>query len=100
MKETTEDSFATDILSKEKVLLKLGAGWCGACSTIKGPLDEAVEETQIEAFSVDVDTNPNLTQQFNIRNLPTLLFFRNGNIINRHVGMADKETLRLFIEAN
>lgn len=75
--------------------IKFGALWCGPCKIIKPIVEELAKEYEGKiAFSnVDVDNNPELSNEFGIRNVPTILFFKNGKIVDKQVGATTKSAL-------
>ena len=100
--ELTDANFEELVLKSDKpVLVDFWAEWCGPCRMV-GPV---VEELSIEydgkvvIGKVDVDNNPNISSQFGIRNIPTLLFFKNGEIVDKQVGAVPKSTLAAKLDA-
>lgn len=77
------------------VLVDFSAKWCGPCKALTPILESLDNEIEdMDFYKVDIDENPELAQQFNVRGVPTLLVFKNGEPIATHVGMAPKNALK------
>lgn len=84
-----------EILNTDKlVVLECGAEWCGPCKAIKPILDD-IEKTYngIIVGTCDVDESPEIPEKFNIRNVPTILFIKNNEVLDRTVGAQPKQTI-------
>jgi thioredoxin 1 len=85
----TDDNFETEVLRRTKlVLVDFWADWCGPCHMI-APVIETVAAThagQLVVGTLNVDEHPHTAQRFQIRALPTLLFFKEGQVVDRIVG--------------
>lgn len=100
--EITDANFEELVLKSDKpVLLDFWAVWCGPCRMV-GPLVEEISneyEGKAVVGKVDVDSNPAVSAKFGIRNIPTILFFKNGEIVDKQVGAVPKQTIAGKLEA-
>ncbi|MBR3836925.1 MAG: thioredoxin [Clostridia bacterium] len=100
MRELTNKTFDATIRETEGlVLVDFWASWCGPCRMIAPVLEELDQE--VEGFSVckvNVDENPELADRFQIEAIPTLLFFKNGELVKKKMGLYPKDALQLIIK--
>jgi len=87
--------------SKVPILADFWATWCGPCRMITPVLEEIAEEQgeAVRIVKVDVDNNPELSNRFGIRNIPTLLFFKGGELKDQVVGLTSKADLTSRLNA-
>lgn len=100
--ELTDANFEELVLKSDKpVLVDFWAEWCGPCRMVGPVVEELSKEYdgKVVIGKVDVDNNPNISSQFGIRNIPTLLFFKNGEIVDKQVGAVPKSTLAAKLDA-
>ena len=100
--EVNDSNFDEIVLKANKpVLVDFWAEWCGPCRMIGPIVKELAEEYEGRAImaKVDVDSCPETSEKFSIRNIPTLLFFKNGEQVNKHVGATQKKVLADKIDA-
>lgn len=92
----TDDTFAAEVdQATGLVLVDFWATWCGPCLAIAPVLEQLAESYagKIRVAKVDVDANQAVTQRFNVRSIPSLLFFRDGRHVDTVVGAVPKATL-------
>ncbi|MDX1586827.1 MAG: thioredoxin TrxA [Candidatus Halalkalibacterium sp. M3_1C_030] len=98
----TDDSFEEDVLNSDKpVLVDFWAEWCGPCRMVGPVVDELAEEFEGKARigKVDVDNNPEISTKYGIRSIPSLLIFKNGEVVDQIVGAVPKAQLKKQLEA-
>ncbi len=101
--QLTDDNFKTSAIETDKlVLVDFWAAWCGPCKMLTPIIDELAEDYKDTAVigKVDVDNNPQVSNQFGIRSLPTILFLKNGEIVDKHIGVTSKAVLDKKIQAH
>jgi thioredoxin 1 len=98
----TDANFDEIVLKADKpVLVDFWAEWCGPCRVI-GPLVNEIADDYKEKVIVgklDVDSNPAVSAKYGIRNIPTILFFKNGQVADKQVGVVPKGNLVNKVEA-
>ncbi len=101
-KNVTEQEFDQEVLNAGKpALVDFWAVWCGPCRIVGPIVEEIAEEYDGRAVvaKVDVDSNRELAMRYGIQAIPTLLFFKDGQVADRIVGAADKRTITAKLEA-
>ena len=94
--DVTDENFEQLVLTSDKtVLVDFGAEWCPPCKAMKPVLELLASDFNGKALigKIDVDTNPQATAKYGVRNLPTFLFFKAGLLVDRVVGAAPKSVL-------
>ena len=101
--EITDANFEELVLKSDKpVLVDFWAEWCGPCRMVGPVVEELAKEYDGKAVigKVNVDNNSGISAKFGIRNIPTLLFFKNGEVVEKHVGVAAKNVLAEKLNAH
>jgi thioredoxin 1 len=93
--QITNDNFKTLVAEDKPLVVDFWAEWCAPCRMIAPIIEELAEEYEGRAVigKVNVEENDELTSEFSIRTIPTILFFKNGELVDRHVGAASKSLL-------
>ncbi|WP_163716329.1 thioredoxin [Mangrovibacterium lignilyticum] len=100
--EVNDANFEEVVLKSEiPVLVDFWAEWCGPCRMVAPVVEELSQDYdgKLLVTKVDVDSNPNTAMKFGIRNIPTILFIKNGEVVDKHVGAAPKSALASKVDA-
>lgn len=99
--EITDSNFDEIVLKSEKpVIIDFWAEWCGPCRMVGPIVAEIAKEYEGKAVvgKLDVDSNPGVATQYGIRNIPTILFFKGGQVVDKQVGAVPKSVLTAKLE--
>ncbi len=100
--EITDSNFESLVKNSDKlVLVDFWAEWCGPCRMVGPIVEELAKEYEGKAVigKINVDNNPNVSMEFGVRNIPTILFFKNGKVVDKQVGAVPKAQLAAKLEA-
>ncbi len=101
VKVTTRSRWEEDVIrSPIPVLVDFWAEWCGPCRMIAPVIEELAKEygNRVKFLKLNVDENQDVAMKYQIYSIPTLLMFKNGEIIGQHIGATSKDVLKRFIE--
>nr|WP_320048639.1 thioredoxin TrxA [uncultured Desulfuromonas sp.] len=96
----TDDNFESEVLKADQpVLVDFWATWCAPCKAISPVIDELADQFsgKVKIGKVNVDENPNTPGQYGVRGIPTLVLFKNGEVVDQLVGAIPKNQLEEFI---
>ncbi|MGL9769410.1 MAG: thioredoxin TrxA [Sodalis sp. (in: enterobacteria)] len=99
----SDDSFEKDVLQANGLLLvDFWAEWCNPCKMMMPILSEIADEfdSKLTIAKLNINDNPATAQKYGVRGIPTLLLFRDGEVVNRKVGALSKGELKKFLNAN
>lgn len=85
-------------IANRKVLVDFYADWCGPCRMLSPILDEVVEEEKIKLVKVNVDNHEDIAKRYGIMSIPTIILFKNGEEVNKNIGLLSKEELIEFLK--
>ncbi len=99
----SDASFEDEVLKAEQpVILDFWAEWCGPCKMIAPILDELADQykDKLTVAKINIDENQNTPMTYGVRGIPTLILFKDGDVVATKVGAASKSQLEAFIDSN
>ena len=103
IKHVTDETFESEVLKSDvPVLLDYWAEWCAPCRIIAPMLDETAQSYagRVRVMKINIDENPQAPTRYNVRGIPTLMLFKDGQPVATKVGVLNKSQLAAFIDAN
>ena len=97
----TDSNFETDVVkSSQLTLVDFWAEWCGPCRLLGPTIEQIADEYsgKMKVFKMNVDENPNTPSQFHIRGIPTVIFFKDGKVVDQLVGNQPKQAITQIIQ--
>ena len=101
--EFTDSNFAETALKEDSVsVVDFWAEWCGPCRMVGPVIEQLAQEYEgrVTVGKVDVDANPNTSMEYGVRSIPTILIIKNGEVVDKHVGVTTKDALAKKIDAH
>ena len=100
---TNDQTFDKDISTNDMpVVVDFGAEWCGPCKVLDPILEEIAVENKdkVKIYKMNIDENPMTPQKYGIRGIPTIMIFKNGDLVDTKVGSLPKSVLETWIQSN
>jgi thioredoxin 1 len=101
VKEVSDHDFETEVLqSPQPVLVDFWAPWCGPCRMIAPTVEQLATENAdtVQVAKINIDDSPNIAATYGVSSIPTLMIFKNGEVVDRFVGVQPKKRLQDAID--
>ncbi|MBP2033077.1 thioredoxin 1 [Clostridium algifaecis] len=101
IEEIKDENFSTSInQASTPVVVDFWASWCGPCKMLSPIMDEVSGELgeKVKFFKLNVDENPNIASEFKISSIPTVIVFKDGNVVDKFVGFKPKQAVKEVLE--
>lgn len=97
MIELNNENF-DELINDELVLVDFFATWCGPCRMLSPIIEEVANEEKVKVIKVDVDKHEDIAKRFGIMSIPTVIVFKNGEEVNKNIGLVSKEEILSWIK--
>lgn len=95
VKHLEKNETIEEIVGKDKYIVDFYADWCGPCKML-API---LEEIDANVLKINVDDNPEIAQRFGVMSIPTLLFYKNGEVVRKEIGLRSKSEIEEIVKA-
>ena len=99
--QITNENYAEVLASGQPVVIDFWAEWCGPCRMVAPIVEElaAEYEGKVVIGKCDVDDNDDIVAEYKVRNIPTIVFIKGGEVVDKHVGAISKDALKAKLDA-
>ena len=97
VKELDSEDF-NELKKEGLVLVDMFATWCGPCKMMAPIIDEVAQEDNLNVIKIDVDKHNDLAMEYGVMSIPTLLLFKDGELVKKNVGLMPKDKLKEWIK--
>ena len=99
--QITNENYAEVLASGQPVVIDFWAEWCGPCRMVAPIVEELAAEYEGKVLigKCDVDDNDDIVAEYKVRNIPTLVFIKGGEVVDKHVGAISKDALKAKVDA-
>ena len=99
--QITNENYAEVLASGQPVVIDFWAEWCGPCRMVAPIVEElaAEYEGKVVIGKCDVDDNDDIVAEYKVRNIPTIVFIKGGEVVDKHVGAISKDALKAKVDA-